>query len=95
MKDLIDRQAAIDEIINLWADKPFGNPALVEIKDCIEKLPSVTPQQKVGHWIWQEGYINYCKCSECGMGEWEMEWNFCPNCGAKMVESEESDADSD
>lgn len=44
MDDLISRQAAIDEIINLWADKPFGNPALVEIKDCIEKLSPVTLQ---------------------------------------------------
>ena len=41
--DMISRQAAIDEVINLWADKPFGNPALVEIKDCIEKLPSARP----------------------------------------------------
>ena len=40
MDDLISRQAALDAVINLWADKPFGNPALVEIKDCIEALPS-------------------------------------------------------
>ena len=33
--DTISRQATIDEVINLWADKPFGNPTLVEIKDCI------------------------------------------------------------
>lgn len=54
MADLIDRQTAIDEVINLWADKPFGNPALVEIKDCIEALPSVQPiaQPK--------------KCEDCG-----------------------------
>lgn len=38
--DLISRQAAIDEIINLWADKPFGNPALTEIKECVERVPS-------------------------------------------------------
>ena len=42
--DCISRQAAIDEVINLWADKPFGNPALVEIKDCIEKLPPAQPE---------------------------------------------------
>ena len=44
MKDLIDRQTAIDEVINLWADTLFGSPALVEIKDCIEKLPSAQPE---------------------------------------------------
>lgn len=42
--DLISRQAALDAVINLWADKPFGNPALVEIKDCIEALPSAQPE---------------------------------------------------
>lgn len=46
MSDLISRQAAIDEVINLWADKPFGNPALVEIKDCIEALPSAQTERK-------------------------------------------------
>lgn len=30
---------AIDAVINLWADKPFGQPALIEIKECIENLP--------------------------------------------------------
>ena len=43
VNDCISRKAAIDEVINLWADKPFGNPALVEIKDCIEKLPPAQP----------------------------------------------------
>ena len=42
--DTISRQAALDAVINLWADKPFGNPALVEIKDCIEALPSAQPE---------------------------------------------------
>ena len=46
--DLISRQAALDAVINLWADKPFGNPALVEIKDCIEALPSAQPE----HMSW-------------------------------------------
>ena len=40
MSDLISRQDAIDAIVELWADKPFGMPALTEIKECIEALPS-------------------------------------------------------
>lgn len=43
--DTISRQATIDEVINLWADKPFGNPTLVEIKECIEALPPAQPTQ--------------------------------------------------
>lgn len=42
--DVISRQAAIDEVVNLWTDKPFGNPALVEITDCIKALPSAQPE---------------------------------------------------
>ena len=41
--DLINRQETIDEVINLWSDKPFGNPTLVEIKECIEALPTAQP----------------------------------------------------
>lgn len=42
-EDAISRQAVFDAIITLWADKPFGNPALTEIKECIERVPSVNP----------------------------------------------------
>ena len=79
MSDLIKRQDAIDEVINLWADKPFGNPALVEIKDCIEALPSA--ERKRGEWV------DY-KCSICGFEPYNPSgletFNYCPNCGADM-----------
>ena len=39
MSDLISRQDAIEAVIELWANKPFGNPALTEIKECLEDLP--------------------------------------------------------
>lgn len=64
----------------------------------IRKLPTVTPQQKIGHWIDD-------KCSVCGKGiedlidsrEWyrNEEPNFCPFCGIKvsctMQESEDKE----
>ncbi len=87
--DTIYRQQAIDEVINLWADKPFGNPTLVEIKDCIEALPSAQQQRKRGRWIEKEYSPFYC--SVCGTyqysASWEIknkEYNFCPRCGARM-----------
>lgn len=68
----------------------------------IHALPPVTPQPKIGHWIrWYEqkehdGCIEYrphCKCSECGK-EYDSHSsrfiNYCNECGAKMVESEDS-----
>lgn len=48
----------------------------------LEKLPSV--KQKTGKWIWGGKYISCCRCSKCGCGEWEMEFPYCANCGAKM-----------
>jgi len=56
-------------------------------------LPSITPQPKTGHWQkisadkYSEHVAYYFRCSECGkdiIGE----HNYCPNCGAKMTESE-------
>lgn len=76
MSDLISRQSAIDEVINLWADKPFGNPALVEIKDCIEALP---PAQPVKHGRWNNHEVacliadlfgDPCACNFNGIDEW-------------------------
>jgi hypothetical protein len=42
------------------------------------------PEEKHGRWIISNG--NVC-CSECG--EPNMEWNFCPFCGARMDGEEE------
>ena len=92
MSDLISRQAAIDEVINLWADKPFGNPALVEIKDCIEKLPSAQPERQKGEWIdyTEDGYVECPFChnaTNCDGNKDEL--HFCFSCGADMRKDEQ------
>ena len=73
---------------------------LKAITDLINGVPSVQP--KTGHWIeytrilipepinkWEQAWY----CSECGYGNQEcedgsawLEWKYCPNCGAKMIE---------
>lgn len=60
-----------------------------------DELPSVTPKPKTGHWIEKEDYNldTYYECSECG-ADYCIEGDilihkYCPNCGARMTESEE------
>ncbi len=53
-EDCISRQAAIDTLDN--TDKFMDEDRTVEtykalLKECYEVLPSVTPKQKMGHWI--------------------------------------------
>lgn len=70
----------------------------------IKQLPSVTPKPKTGHWI--EGQtdnpnIHNIICSRCIEGypskghansQYTREkFKYCPNCGAKMIEPQESE----
>lgn len=57
-----------------------------------EAIKMVEQEPKTGHW--EYGYAfpdgNYCKCSECKeIIKCIYPMHYCPNCGAKMVESEE------
>lgn len=70
--------------------------ALKMLIDKIDNAPTIIPKHKQGKWIeheWAEkiGEIlvsNY-ECTECH--EWMREVSdFCPNCGAEMMESEEN-----
>ena len=68
----------------------------VEAVPCVEAkrrkkvaiINALPPEQKTGRW---ERYIislhdgEGCRCSECGF-EGVPYWDFCPGCGAKMVE---------
>ena len=98
--DLISRQEALDICniaIDLWHSQ-LGEGALIAVRDKIRDLPTIDidlskysdklgqlayergkAERKKGEWIVQDGAV--C-CSECG--EPNMEWNYCPNCGADM-----------
>lgn len=58
-----------------------------KLKEVVNKaVLTITPQEpKTGHWI-------RCKCDKCGyeVQPWNTT-NYCPNCGAKMVEPQESE----
>ena len=98
MNDLISRQVVLDLMIQKWGENFSGDDAMQESIDAIREMPSVTPQEpRKGHWIMTSDYlttaygsIDYVKCSCCGEDSLE-EGDYCPNCGAKMVEPQESE----
>jgi rubrerythrin len=86
--DCISRQAVLDVIER----EQFKGDAISEI----EKLPSVTPQQKMGRWIktpkaiMGEGYMWYCdKCEYQVYQDSSRPYpseKFCPNCGQPKMQ---------
>lgn len=78
MSDLIDREQAIDAV-------DIGNlhRGIVEaLQNIISELPSA---EKKGEWVKFSSMKHLFYCSVCGqLGE--RYWNYCPNCGARMVD---------
>lgn len=93
-EDTISRQAVLMELDKYLCGVPFDEKGIDEV---IKELPPVTPQPKTGHWI-DRFPAKECKCSVCDFlicisnGSYiDMagQMKYCPNCGAKMAESEE------
>ena len=60
-------------------------------------IKALEQEPKTGHWIEKDGFDGdvYYDCSECGESFCLIDgtptdnlYNYCPNCGAKMEESE-------
>lgn len=102
--DLISREQAKAAIRDKFKDLPSRveiNTILNELPSVTPQEP------KTGHWIGHREHCEnlgvmpsglgaYKWCSECDCGIDVREWhrnhyNFCPNCGAKMVEPQESE----
>ena len=82
-EDAVSRQAVLKEF-EKGTENLYGR---------IDKLPSVQPKAKTGHWIEREVRGDLALyCSECEAGlDVYYHYSFCPNCGAKMVEPQESE----
>lgn len=87
MDRLISEQAVLD-VINkagrFYCDK---EQTIKEIKAILSAEP------KTGHWIFVDKAHEHAHCSECDYGNVDLmdgrPHKYCPNCGAKMVESQE------
>ena len=85
-EDAISRRELNNKIEML--DMRYSSDFYWETKGIIDKLPSVYPKQKTGHWIDKDvrGSIE-SYCSVCGDSvDTIYHYNYCPNCGAKMEE---------
>ncbi len=82
-EDAINRRKAISVI-----SACDGKSAQIE---ALEKLPSVQPKIKTGHWIFTKEDndlpfpTKWYKCSECGKEICEPTPRFCDECGTKII----------
>ena len=102
--DAISRQAVMDGLISIAKTKAKSDAQkslMGRVMFFVEKLPSVTPQPKMGRWItWKEAdniipSETRFECSVCHDAAYtlcnglDLLSPYCPNCGAKMQDVEE------
>lgn len=79
-EDCISRayiESIVEELENICIN---GDEYILSLLSNIKNAPSVTPQQKTGHW---EDCSNGWMCSNC-YKDVSHESDFCPHCGADM-----------
>ena len=103
-EDAISRQAVLETLDDM--DNVLDEDRTIEnykelLKDCYEVLPPVKPQEKTGHWIYDNIASNW-RCDKCGETPKTMgyvgtadfmaeHFKFCNHCGCRMVDTQESE----
>lgn len=96
MIKLVDARKGLHEkCLELFRDEKIAESIYMYLCDGIEECDEVELERKKGRWIMTHDYftgesIYYAKCSICGEDSLE-EGNYCHNCGAKMIEPQESE----
>jgi hypothetical protein len=87
--DCVSRQA-VDSLVREYLRRTTDET--IAFYEYFLDLPSVTPQEpKTGHWIWCVGSHKCSNCEEYTCFSDKELLRYCPNCGAKMVEPQESE----
>lgn len=97
--DVISREAVIKTISEWFFSKEFHYTNAAEyLRNRLDELPSVTPQQKMGRWNKSmDDYSYFYTCSCCGQRIAKNGFGdnlfspYCPECGAKMQEVRNDD----
>ncbi len=103
--DTISRQAILDKIREVCFSKKWreyrinngSNGTRDYLISFIENMPPVHQTQKVGKWIRTKirvssgDFTNGVRCSACGYVTVVDDFKYCPNCGEKKVEPQESE----
>ena len=92
--DVISRADAQTEIMMFAGNEKNNDEIYIKVSDAIQLLresPSVTPKQKTGYWIDHDKHIECDKCKTWFLKDHLIRKSYCPNCGAKMVDTQESE----
>ena len=90
MKDLIERQAAIDALSNMMDIDGFRDGYAVSranVNSMLKRLPPAQPERIRGRWGTTVASPTLIVCNRCGrtvLKNGSVHWNFCPTCGAEM-----------
>lgn len=101
-EDAVSRKDAIIQLSHNKNGDPDCDVIIQHDIEALKQLPSVTPKQERGKWNAYYHGINETpsftySCNQCGYsapyglygGKYsQKEWNFCPNCGARMKEED-------
>jgi membrane protease subunit (stomatin/prohibitin family) len=90
------REEAIETLKeNSCAMCAYGSQSMMscDIRGCDNRdaIKALEQEPKTGQWIDTDNYYQRWKCSECGCHTRDAAPHFCPNCGAKMAESEDKE----
>ena len=94
--DCISRRATVERLCRV-ADfmnekrKGLGSPyimAALFIQDNKDEFPSVAPKERTAYWIYKDLKGQFCSACD-KQSVWK--FNYCPNCGARMIEPQKSE----